>query len=240
MISVVEHSHNEKLSDDWNVSATYVAQQSCHDDCPLKKNGCYAEIGHAGIQTHRLNGKAYRRKMGLAKLRIKLAQLEAAAIRKLTGKRKLRVHVVGDCATPAAARIVGAAMVHHERKGHAAWTYTHSWRRILPKDWRGARVLASCETPEQVRQANARGYAAVLITPIHPTHKVYQYGGLAIVPCPAQFRKPDGTRHATCEYCTLCQKPDMLLARGLTVGFQPDGITTKRVLRLIANGGKRA
>jgi len=37
------------------VSATYVSQQSCPDDCPLLGNGCYAETGNVGIHTNRLN-----------------------------------------------------------------------------------------------------------------------------------------------------------------------------------------
>jgi hypothetical protein len=241
LISAVERSGDTKLSDCKNVSATWVPQHSCHEDCPLKRNGCYAEVGNSGIHTHTNNGKANRYKTGLAKLRLILAKQEAKAIRGLTGKRKLRVHVVGDCATAQAAAIVGKAMIDHEKKqGKVAWTYTHSWRRILPKHWRGARVMASCETPEQVRQANARGYAAALIIPPIDSNKQFDYHGLTVVPCPAQFKREDGTRHATCEHCTLCQQPDMLLTRGLTIGFQPDGQSTKRILRILNNGGQRA
>jgi hypothetical protein len=235
MIAVVaEKSGNAKLSKNENVSATWVPQVTCHSDCPLKNNGCYAEIGRAGIHTHRLNAKAYKSKKGEAALRRQLAKEEAQQIRALTGTRKLRVHVVGDCATADSARIVGRAMVAHEKKyNKSAWTYSHSWRRIHRKNWAGANVLASCERPEQVAEANKQGYAAVLIVPPHPSNKVYTYGGLNIVPCPAQFTNPDGSRTVTCEHCNLCQMPDQLLAKGLVVGFQPDGITTKRVLKVI-------
>jgi hypothetical protein len=229
----VERSGDRKLTRDKNVSATWVPQQSCHEDCPLKRNGCYAEVNKSGLHTHRMNGKARRHKRSLADLRVMLARQEAdGIINKLTGKRQLRVHVVGDCATPEAAKLVGAAMVAHEAKhGKAAWTYTHSWRRILPKHWQGARVLASCETPDQVRQALARGYAAALITPQHPSNKVYQFGGLNIVPCPAQFK--GGRTQVTCEDCTLCKSPAMLRERNLVVGFQPDGGTKNKVLKVI-------
>ena len=235
MITVVaEKSGNAKLSKNDNVSATWVPQVSCHSDCPLKKNGCYAEIGRAGIHTHRLNAKANRTKKGEAALRRQLAKEEARQIRGLTGTRKLRVHVVGDCATADAARLVGRAMVAHQKKHNKlAWTYTHSWRRIHRKNWAGANVLASCEKPEQVAEAQKQGYAAALIVPPHPSNKVYTYGGLNIVPCPAQFTKPDGSRTVTCEHCNLCQMPDQLQAKGLVVGFQPDGVTTKRILKVI-------
>lgn len=234
-VSIVERSHDRKLTKNANVSATWVPQQSCHSDCQLKKNGCYAEINKSGLHTHRLNKRAASLKMSLSKLRLKLALEEAIGIHYLTGKRKLRVHVVGDCSTAKVAGIVGKAMVAHERKhGKAAWTYTHSWRRFLPKAWQGARVLASCESASQARQALARGYAVALIVPQHPTNKIYRYKGLNVVPCPAQF-KYDGERAVTCENCTLCQSPDMLRSRKLVVGFQPDGGTQGKVNRVLAN-----
>jgi hypothetical protein len=234
MISAVEQSENAKLG---RISATYAPQQTCPSTCPLINNGCYAERGLVGIITRRLNRTARATKKGLAKLRILLAEQEAEKIRNLSGKNNLRVHVVGDCATPTAAKIIGRAMVRHEtrRWGQAAWTYTHAWRKIPLAAWQGARVLASCQTPAEVKQALAKGYAAALITPVHPTNKVYQYGGLNILPCPAQF-KTDGKRTVTCEDCTICQNPAMLRARNLVLGFQPDGTTRGRVLRMIADG----
>lgn len=232
-ISVVEKSGDAKLSARGNVSATWVPQQSCHEDCPLKRNGCYAEEGRSGLHTWKMNRRAQAAKKGLAHLRKLLAQQEAKAIRGLTGLRKLRVHVVGDCATAYAARLVGRAMVAHGKKhGKPAWTYTHSWRAIPKAAWSGANVWASCERPEQVAEARARGYAAALIVPPHPTNKVYEFGGQKVIPCPAQFVK-DGKRTVTCEFCNICQRPDELSAEGFVVGFAPDGVTTKRVLKVI-------
>jgi hypothetical protein len=234
-VLVVERSGDRKLTRNENVAATWVAQQSCHDDCVLKNNGCYAEMFRAGIHTHRLNGRASDLKMGLNKLRVKMAVAEARGIDKLTAPRKLRVHVVGDCATAETAGIVGRAMVRYvKRTGKAAWTYSHSWRRFGAKAWGGASVLASCERPEQVAQAKAKGYATALIVPDHPTNKVYNYKGVNVVPCPAQFKNPDGTFRVTCEDCNLCQNVDLLRARDLTIGFQPDlKMMKKKIYQLI-------
>ena len=233
-VAVVERTGNRKLSNQGNLSATSVPQQTCHDDCPLKRNGCYAESFRAGIHTWRLNHKAEKMKLGLAKLRLRLAKQEAREIGRLTGTRKLRVHVVGDCADPVSAGIVGEAMVKHQAKhGKPAWTYTHSWRHIKHEAWNGATVLASCEKPEQVSQARTQGYQCVLIVPDHPTNKIYQYHGLNIVPCPAQFVY-NGERRVTCEDCNLCQRPDILRERNLVVGFQPDlKLMKKKILKLI-------
>lgn len=232
LVLAVERSADAKLSPDRNVSATWVAQQSC-PPCPLRNNGCYAEVSFSGIQSRRLNKNAGRKRLALAPLRRLLARQEADAIRGLSGTRQLRVHVVGDCPTAFSARHVGAAMVEHVRKfGKAAWTYTHAWRQVPRTAWQGASVLASCNSVKEVAAARARGYAASVITPPHPSNKVYTLNGETIVPCPAQF-KLRGKRAVTCEDCTLCKRPDFLLARRMSVGFQPDGGTQKKVLAML-------
>jgi hypothetical protein len=246
MVIVAENSRDSKLTragrndKESDVSATYVPQQSCHSDCPLKDNGCYAQEGNVGIHTHKINGKAKAAKLSERKLRVRLAKTEAAGIRKLDGTKRLRVHVVGDCATADAARTVGRAMAAHQKKhGKEAWTYTHSWRRLGRKAWAGANVIASCENPADVALAHAKGYATALVVPPHTTNKVHDYKGVRVIPCPAQFNqqgqklKPGERRAVVCVECNLCPRPDNLLARGLTVGFAPDGVTTGRVLKVI-------
>lgn len=167
-------------------------------------------------------------------LLIKLAKEEAEQISKLTGERKLRVHVVGDCAAPQAARIIGRAMVAHEGKHRkAAWTYTHAWRKVPLSAWQGARVLASCQHPEEVPEARRRGYECTLVVPKHPTHKVYDYHGLSVLPCQAQFKDKNGNKRSTCEECAICQRPDMLRKHGYVVGFEADAGTQGKVIQLI-------
>lgn len=232
-MSVVEKSADRKLSTNNNVSATWVPQYSCSSDCPLKDNGCYAEVGHAGIQTHRLNRLAKAAKRSLTALRRKLAVDEAAGIRRLTGTRQLRVHAVGDCATPQAAGLVGQAMVEHQQKhGKTAWTYTHSWRHVARAAWRGANVLASCDNVTQIKAARARGYATSVVVPPHPTNKIYRLGGERIVPCPAQF-KHGGKRVVTCEFCTLCKRPKFLREQRLSIGFEPDSGTAPKIMVML-------
>jgi ferredoxin-like protein FixX len=128
-------------------------------------------------------------------------------------------------------------MVEYEaRSGQPAWTYTHSWRRFTEKAWKGARVLASCERPEQVQQARERGYASALIVPDHPTNKVYDYKGVKVLPCPAQFygKNDASDRVVTCEDCNICQRPEMLKEKGLAVGFQSDlRLMKKKIYKVI-------
>jgi hypothetical protein len=249
LILAVEKSGDRKLTEHENVSATYAPQPTCPPGCPLLRAGCYAEQGLVGLHTHRLNRKARELALTPAKLARLLADEEANLIRtKLTGKRKLRVHVVGDAATRYAARKIGLAMRFHERKhGKVAWTYTHGWKEVPIKSWNGARVLASCHSVGEALEARDRGYRGVALTTVpHPTHRVYQLGSLNVIPCPAQFfrknrdefvRQGDGKypRLTTCERCSICQRPDELFKRNMVVGFQPDHGSDKRLLKLIAS-----
>lgn len=234
-VIAVEVSGNRKVG---KCSTTYASQASCHSDCPLKNNGCYAEVSRVGVHTHRLNRNTRAlkniNKLSQAQLSYRLAREEARQIRQLTGERKLRVHVVGDAATVTAAKIVGKAMVEHEQKhGKPAWTYSHSWRHVPAEAWQGARVLASCESVDQVTQARRMGHKGIaLIVPAHHTHKVYETAGINVIPCPAQFFD-NGHRRTTCEQCGVCQNINMLAATNRVVGFQPDGHTESRVLTII-------
>ncbi len=150
-----------------------------------------------------------------------LARREAAGIRALSGWRRLRVHVVGDCRTAVAAAIVGAAMVAHEAKrGARAWTYTHAWRTLRRAAWKGARVAASCESVADVRRAWSKGYGAALLVERHPDRKAYELDGVRVIPCPAQWTDPrTGDRSTYCDRCEVCAE---LAPGGVVVGFEAD------------------
>lgn len=134
-------------------------------------------------------------------------------------------------------------MVKHEQKrGKPAWTYTHAWKAVPIAAWCGARVLASCHRISEVAKAMMRGYAVALtILPV-TSNKAYQVhkdergrtvAPFTIVPCPAQFKQPNGRRYSTCETCSLCQNTDRLKRDRLVIGFQPDYQTDKKLIPLI-------
>jgi hypothetical protein len=76
----------------------------------------------------------------------------------------MRLHTVGDCRTDEAAKIVAAAAERYmDAGGGPVWTYTHAWRLVDRASWGRVSVLASCETPEQVELARARGYATAIV-----------------------------------------------------------------------------
>lgn len=142
-------------------SATYAPRVTCPDACPMKSGGgCYGASGNCVLHLRRINA-------GSAGMTAEAcAQAEADGIDRLSGKRPLRIHVVGDCPTNEAAEIVSSAAERYiVRHGQPAWAFTHAWRTVDRVYWQSVSVLASCETPEQVIEANKRGYATALICP---------------------------------------------------------------------------
>ena len=218
--TAVEISKNSKTG---LVSATYTAQQSCDSSCPFLKSGCYAENGPVACTTVRLN-----RAVGDSSPEA-IATEEANAINGLTGRMDLRVHVVGDCKTNEAAKIVANAMQkHRKKKGMLAWTYTHAWLNVKRSSWKKESILASCETANDVSKAKQLGYATTIIVDKFESEKMYEKDGMRLIPCPAQT-----SRNLQCVDCRICMKADILEKTGFTVAFEAHGASKKKVLAQI-------
>lgn len=216
----VERSTNRKVG---NVSVTHAAQESCWEGCAFRNSGCYAEVGAQLFTTRRLNRR------GKGKSPAVIARDEARAIDGLTGKRLMRLHIVGDCQTDYAAMVVSAAAARYVRRGKykasdkRVWAYTHSWRQVRRSSWnRAVSILASCETEDHIRQARARGYAsAIVVNDFAGNERTYTLpGGERVIPCPAQTHEhlPED-RQVTCEDCRLCLDSERLLKAGLSIAF---------------------
>lgn len=108
---------------------------------------------------------------------------------------------------------------HQARPDVRGWGYTHGWRRLDPYRLNLPNLTynASCETPEQVRQALAAGWPAVLVVPSdHPKRLTYE--GFEAVVCPNQ------TTGVTCDRCGLCAKRERSRSgRPLVVAFRAHG-----------------
>jgi hypothetical protein len=235
MARATERSKNAKLGD---CSCTNAAQASCDPGCAFYDGGgCYTESDRVGMHTARLNQAAGGRR---AKVDPRvIARQEAAAIDGLTGERNLRVHVVGDSRTNAAARLVSAAAERYmARGGKKAWSYTHSWRKVERASWGSVSVLASCEAGEHVVDAMARGYGAALVVAEHPADgRTWQHqAGFAVVPCPNQTRED-----VQCVDCRLCWDDARLRERRQVIGFAAHGAGKAKVReRLIQIAGGAA
>lgn len=218
--TAVEFSRNSKIGP---VSATYASQATCPSSCPFKNSGCYAETGLTGIHTHRLN-------RSIVNDPDDIAQYEADEIRKLTGKYPLRLHVVGDCATDAAADIVSTAATEHSAKhNQPAWTYTHA-HNVRRESWNGVSVLRSCENVSQVQKAMDDGYAAAMVVPEFQQTTAYPITeDIVGIPCPQQTGKAEN-----CIQCGLCMQDVKLHSSRRVILFAAHGVSRLRVIDKIA------
>ena len=139
---------------------------------------------------------------------IDAAQQEAELIRGLSGERTLRLHVVGDCKDRVAATVSKAAEEYRAKQGQLVWTYTRAWEQVPRASWGSVSVLASCETPAQVRRARRRGYATAIVVGEFAQPTAYKKSGVKIVPCPQETA---GCRHAptvnSAGRTTSCDRP---------------------------------
>jgi hypothetical protein len=214
-VMAVETSENNKIG---GMSATYVTLRSC-PECPFKDNGCYGQENFVGMHARRLDGD------DVGDVR-EIARNEARAIDLLTGQNDLRLHVVGDCRTEKAVWYLNQAAQRYRRRGRyrrKVFTYTHAWQDVPRNAWGSVSVLASCESPEQVKQANRKGYAAALVVPHFEKESAYDYHGVRVIPCPYQ------TRAVKCVDCRLCMDDGRLKSSGLTIAFAAHGINAARV-----------
>jgi hypothetical protein len=211
VVLAVEKSQNSKTG---VVSSTYAPIHSCPKTCPFMDNGCYGQSDFCGLHLNRINKEAV--KQGVTKP-LQIAKIEAAGIRKLSGKRPLRLHVVGDCSTPMSAEVVTAAAEEYKAKDNQdVWTYTHAWRTVPRSKWGSVSVLASCETIEDAKLAIRRGYAVSMVR-AKSFNKVIKVDGLKLVPC------PNITHNTPCDRCKLCMKDQKLRDTNRVICFFPHG-----------------
>jgi hypothetical protein len=228
----VEVSGNEKTGP---VSTTYVTQASCWKGCAFFGEGCYAEYGKSGMWTGQLNEMVGGKEAAIDAR--KIARDEAKAIDSLTGKKDMRLHVVGDCRTNSAASIVAAAAERFMgRFGRKAWSYTHAWRKVARSSWGKVSILASCETVAHVVDAMSQGYAAALVVDKHPEDgRAYKVGEIVMVPCPAQTKDD-----VQCIDCKLCWRDEWLLEAKRCITFEAHGSGAKKVRAALIQIGAAA
>lgn len=222
---LVLSSKNEKTG---NVSATYASiDGSCPKDCMHRDNGCYAQTGMVGIHSFRLN--AFSKTLPRSDAR-EVARTEARQIRQAirdgNNVRPMRLHVAGDCRTPAAAKILSDAC---QEWNNPVWTYTHAWKVVPRGNWGKVSVLASVDNKKDISAAMERGYAVAIVVEKHPDdgRAWTMPTGHRVVPCPAQTRD-----NVTCEKCRLCWKDGFLRETKAVISFAAHGVK-KRSLTVI-------
>jgi len=258
----VVNSANAKVG---KALSTYAAQVSCPNGsnasyrCPLYGDGCYAELGNtqAGFTTNRLNKAA-----GLGSYEDpsspytpeQVAEDEAAglvATYKEWKKKRLnpwvRLHVVGDCVTPAAVRILNEAIGPYVESvpGGAknVWNYTHAWRDVPRSAWRSdISVLASCDTEDDIPKAYAAGYPGAIVVPRYVQAEGKKVGsaykldnGFTIIPCPYEVGRLVKGKQLQCVDCKLCMKDDFLRKSKAVIAFAAHGGGAEKITKRLVD-----
>ena len=219
--TLVLRSENAKIG---FAAATYASiAATCPASCRLRAAGCYAQYGRVTMTERRLRGDV---------TPLRAAMHEAALLDAASGIYgvPLRLHVSGDTRTPAAARVLGAAIVRwRKRHGGPVWTYTHAWRDVPREAWgRAVSVLGSAEGTMHGRSILAAGYApAVVVEALPADGRAFVRDGVTWIPCPQQ------TRGRTCTECRLCWSADALAARQTGIAFAAHGTGRKRALQVL-------
>jgi len=221
LVIAVEKSSNGKTG---VVSSTYAPIQSCPNTCPFLDKGCYAQSGPTGIHLRRINKEA---KDSCREAPEVIAKEEARAIKGLTGKNPLRLHVVGDCKTVESAELLREASKEYtDKHKQPVWTYTHAWREIPRDAWGGISVLASCETEEDCISAMDKGYAASIIKETKFDDRSIK-DNYELVPC------KEITKGIKCDKCRLCFDDKRLLENKRVIVFFPHGTGMKTVSKTL-------
>lgn len=217
-VTAVEISDNAKLG---KISATMASQVTCPKSCPLYNNGCYAQSGRANLTTSRLNSSEI-------KFPLAVMKIHAEKIRQLSGRRMLRLNVVGDCDFDEGAKILAqAAKEHTEKCGMPVFTYTHG-HETKRESWGEISVLRSCETFGQVKKAHKDGFASAMVVNSHDSDKAVKHEDFTIIPCPQQTG-----RVANCAACKLCAQGDKLHAKKAVIAFAIHGARATRAKEIL-------
>ena len=243
-VKLVPISSNSKTG---RITVTYLTQATCPSSCGLRNQGCYAELGLAGIQTRRLNSHSV--------TPTEAAQNECIVIRRYARDirrgnfapidipTKMRLHVVGDVIDWGRARELSIAVGKWSRAvkrwtgtAGTAWVYTHNWRVIPRRHWFGPlNALASVENSADAVSATNAGYMAARIVREFPTARVYRESSseMLVIPCPAQTGGVSGNLKINCQRCGLCARD----LKGMAIGFEAHGARRARVSELVSIGG---
>lgn len=189
-------SSNKKLAGRRPISATYRTKDTCSTACPfvvLDDNGemtdkrtCYAATGPGG------GAFALAKRLGTgvdnALGKLYLHSPKGAVVRHLVSG-DLDVHYIR-----------AANSLHSLRPDLVGYGYTHHWRSLTPDVIKHWIVNASCETTDDVEQAIAEGWQAVIESPVDDSLHGQRIAGRRVVTCPAQRDE-----RVKCSDCNLCQ-----------------------------------
>lgn len=200
-IAVVARSSNVKTGDIptvWVGRSLAESRESC-DGCPLLESGdCYAQYGSpsfaiASVRRAAKRAKSWRR-----------YTIHRALADRAPSARFVRFSALGDTARADRAQ-VEEALAATDAAGLAVVGYTHFYRERRAAYLRG-RLMASVQSIDEAREANARGWRAAIVMPAGTTGTLRDdAGNVFAVECPAIAAARYG-KTFTCNDCASTKR----------------------------------
>lgn len=182
----------------WIGASLAESRASCEGCAQLEAGNCYSRFGSpsfalASIARAARRAKSWRR-----------YSLEAALRNRAASARLVRLSAIGDAANVDRAELI-SAIERIEREGLQVNAFTHFWRQR-----RNARLrkwfMASCDSFEDARDANARGWRAAIVAPFGTTGTIRNDdGSIFAVECPAIAAARFG-KEFTCNDCAASSR----------------------------------
>lgn len=173
---------------------------------PKANGGCYA---YAGNVVRGLNSVRKSVERGNS-----TGTLEAALARTPRSARCARLGAIGDPARMKRETLL-AELSTLRGAGFKVLAYTHHWASEPLTGSLKREMLASCETMEQVEQAQAEGWLVALAGPLYAS---------GMVTCP-NYKRPE----VQCNRCGLCDVPTLRKTRFTGVVFPAHGHGGKKL-----------
>ena len=205
-------------------------QSTCPDDCPLKKEGCFADSGPLKLHWDKISAGTrgvsfddFLLQVGALPMRAEYRHNQAGD---LPGDN-------GQIDAPKLARLAATT----KRRKLRAFTYSHynvltninNRLAIQHANNNGLVINLSANHINEVDALlNLKIAPVAVIMPLNSKKITYTAQGNKVVICPAQTNEK-----TTCLDCMLCAKND----RNFTIGFLPHGTGAKKAARATNNGG---
>jgi len=207
--------------------------ETCPTDCPLKRNGCYAEMGNLGFLWRALgeHGPHAAWMNGVAKVRSTDWQGLCAHVAALPDGTLWRHNQAGDLPHKSGkidrAKLLQLTKANRGKRGftyshHNVLQSLHNARLIQAATLAGFTINLSANNlahADALADAGIAPVVAVLPREIAGNVEVRTPAGRRVVVCPATYRD-----EVNCRSCGLCQ----VAARGVIVGFPAHGAAAKR------------
>ena len=207
------------------IPVTYSGAQTCPISCPLRGNGCYAELGP---------GASHWKRVTAGTRGIEWSEL-LSNIRSLPKKQLWRFNVAGDL--PGLGEAVDVQMLCDlvaANNGRRGFTYTHKHLSTMSEllmvklaNENGFTINLSADNLREVDELKALNVGPVVVVlPSDSPDRVTTPGGHTVTACPAETR--DDVTCATCQACAHA-------GRAGVIGFRAHG-SKKKSVNVIVRG----